>query len=482
MKMFKAAALCTMVCAFQVSGVVQLADTVDLSDPGQVMEAIGSMVTGLRAEMRAEMQALKNDTQAVEKGLRREIDWLKKDREAVENRSQARQAIAKTQAVLLEESKKDKLMLWSVVHQLSNKTNTHTTRIDHCETETSPFIQDIIRRRLQDANALCHGSGLTAMFGACCPRPRQGGGGTGSNGGHRRSLQGEGCDLPATCTATCALHFIGFFEGCQDMINALSPGDQRAFVGLFARCNEREQQDALTTMQPVEVRMYRVIIDAEAAQQAAMANSGGSSGGGSPSPPFGPVILPPGTPPPPPTPPAEGGAVTSVEEYHARCTTANILTCVPACNATTHGYELLATIDGTDTKFSCNLANLLFSWVGAAALGGFLGKNVFAFVSAVISGAAGTYVLTLTGDADVSTALTIQPGQHVIIGQDPSLAEAASWGAGGLTLSTGATLQLDGIEISGQVVVAEGAALVLKRVTFAPDGKCLDPDGAPACP
>ena len=84
-----------------------------------------------------------------------------------------------------------------------------------------------------------------------------------------------------------------------------------------------------------------------------------------------------------------------MEQYHAQCTTANILTCVPTCNSTTHGYELLATIDGTDTKFSCALANLLFSWVGAAALGGFLGQNVDAFVSAVISGAAGTYVLLL---------------------------------------------------------------------------------------
>ena len=37
------------------------------------------------------------------------------------------------------------------------------------------------------------------------------------------------------------------------------------------------------------------------------------------------------------------------------------------------GYELLATSDETDTKFRCNLANSLYSWIGAAALGGFLG-------------------------------------------------------------------------------------------------------------
>ena len=38
------------------------------------------------------------------------------------------------------------------------------------------------------------------------------------------------------------------------------------------------------------------------------------------------------------------------------------------------------------------------------ALGGFLGQNVAAFVSAVISGAAGTYVLTLVEDAVKMTA------------------------------------------------------------------------------
>ena len=88
----------------------------------------------------------------------------------------------------------------------------------------------------------------------------------------------------------------------------------------------------------VEVKMYRVTIDAEAAQQAAMANGGGS-GGGPPPPPFGPVILPPNAPPAGPPPPSEGASETGVEQYHARCTTANILTCVPVCNATTHGEK-----------------------------------------------------------------------------------------------------------------------------------------------
>ena len=133
-------------------------------------------------------------------------------------------------------------------------------------------------------------------------------------------------------------------------------------------------------------------------------------------------------------------------KYHAQCTTANILTCVPVCNATTHGYELLATIDGADTKFSCNLANLLFSWVGAAALGGYLGSNFMAFFSAVKSGAAGAYFLTLAQDAAISTYLAIQPGQNVHI--SGSSRARPSWGSGDFTV-----MQLGELTTSNVVLI-----------------------------
>ena len=145
------------------------------------------------------------------------------------------------------------------------------------------------------------------------------------------------------------------YESCPTFV------DQIAGIGgegFFASCREVEAQVAMNRMQPVEVKMYRVNINSEAAQQAAMANGGSTHGGGLT---FGPVVLAPTSPSPPPTPSGDGG-LTDVEQYNAECTTANIQTCVPTCNATTHGYELLATIDGTDTKFSCTLANLLFSW------------------------------------------------------------------------------------------------------------------------
>ena len=151
-----------------------------------------------------------------------------------------------------------------------------------------------------------------------------------------------------------------------------------------------------------------------------------------------------------------------MEQYHAQCTTANILTCVPTCNSTTHGYELLATIDGTDTKFSCALANLLFSWVGAAALGGFLGQNVDAFVSAVISGAAGTYVLLLMENADVGTDLLIQPGQNFIMNGDPGLGEQYATFDAKVLASSNSALSFRNIALTS-LIMGPGSTIYCER-------------------
>lgn len=134
--------------------------------------------------------------------------------------------------------------------------------------------------------------------------------------------------------------------------------------------------------------------------------------------------------------------------------------CIPLCEAQTHGFLLLLNIDGTDTTLTCSLSDLLHSWVGAAALGGFLGENVAAFVSAVISGAAGTYVLTMMEDADVGTDLVIQPGQNVIITGDAGLAEAPRWGSGGFTVGEMGSLSITNITVEGDIIVGNGTAIV----------------------
>ena len=329
---------------------------------------------------------------------------------------------------------------------------THLQKI--CAERSHPF-----GRQLQ-AEEQCDVTVVNSMLIVCCST-----GGDGSR--HRRQLQGGCSSFPPSCSPQCAAQFVPLYEGCPNFVGQIAGSGGEGF---YARCSEAVARLAAMLMQPVQVRMYRISVSSSseaAGNQAGMFLPGGGQTNPSTPPIIGPL---PELPPSPANGEQGGGGSADVEQFNAQCTTANILTCVPTCNATTHGYELLATIDGTDTKFSCSLANLLYSWVGSASLGGFLGQNVLAFVSAVISGAAGTYVLTLPGDVDISVHLTIQPGQYVIITGGPSLTEAPAWGSGEFSVSSGAELILKDLEVSGPIAVASGGSLQLKHVDFAPGG------------
>ena len=272
-----------------------------------------------------------------------------------------------------------------------------------------------------------------SVMRACCSRGK---------GGHRR-LQARCKKLPGTCgTMKCAAAFVGFFDDCSSVLNK---GEFRRF---YAGCKELQAQSKRMLLQPVSVQMFKVAIATKPPPSAV-----------SPGPP--PPSKPHSSPPPPPAPCLDdrsfksfGGTTckdarakpktlcryadtriacaracgqcqsssspppphaSAVQEYHAVCSSATIETCVPTCNATHHGYVLLATIDGTDTKFSCNVAHGLYSWVGAASEGGYLGVDFQAFFSAVSSGAAGNYLVTMIAAAGISTALTIRAGQIVSI-------------------------------------------------------------------
>ena len=435
-----------------------------LQNKTQVVEADN---VALRADVQAQIdmvkrdkEALQNKTQVVEAELRHEnaalradiqaqIDVVKKDKEALQNKTQV------VEAELWQE-KKDKVALWvelrdvrSALCQFSNKTKTNiqqiTVRLDHYEAESTTFAQIMEHRRTQEQSSVCGSEALENMLAMCCDS-----GGPAGNG--HRLLQ-TGCDsLPPMCSLQCSAQFISIFENCQGqpLMEGFSAEDMAQWNDFYGQCQEVQQSAAeMGVLQPVNVRMFRIMISSDAAQsQAEIFGNGGQT-----QPIIGRL---PELPPPPPA--SSGSGSAEVQEYHARCTTANILTCVPECNATHHGYELLANIDGTDTKFSCAFANMLFSWVGAAALGGFLGRNVQAFVSAVISGAAGTYVLTLTEDADVGTDLVIQPGQNVIISGDRALPQPPTWGSGGFTVGESASLSLTYMQIDAVIGVDEGAS------------------------
>ena len=89
-----------------------------------------------------------------------------------------------------------------------------------------------------------------------------------------------------------------------------------------------------------------------------------------------------------------------------------------------------------------------------------------AFISAVISGAAGAYVLTLIEDADVGTDLVVQPGQNVVISEDAGLSEAPSWGSGGFDVAQAGSLSLANVAVVGDIAVMANGTLQLHNVLW----------------
>jgi hypothetical protein len=161
--------------------------------------------------------------------------------------------------------------------------------------------------------------------------------------------------------------------------------------------------------------------------------------------------------PPSSSPPSSPSPPQTVQEYHMVCNSSSVMECVPTCNSTTHGYELLATIDGSDTKLICSLAHGLHSWTGDASLGGYIGNDFSAFFSSVVSGAAGTYVSTVSSSPGISTTLSIHPGQIVQIHGDRSLPRAPIWGSGGFTVGERASLSLSYLQIDTIIQTSHGA-------------------------
>ena len=124
-----------------------------------------------------------------------------------------------------------------------------------------------------------------------------------------RRLQAE-CTLPDTCgTVQCAGSFIPFYNDCSGLV-----GGSQEYQDFFANCQELKAQSAQMLLQPVTVQMFKVHIATNV-----MAG-------------------------PPPSPPtsSSGDSSSALQEYHAVYNDATIMSCVPACNATTHGYATTA--------------------------------------------------------------------------------------------------------------------------------------------
>ena len=265
---------------------------------------------------------------------------------------------------------------------------------------------------------------------ACCPM----------GGAHRRLSETANCALPSVCpTMSCATVFESFLTYCRSAMvdGGLNVAD---FDRFNTQCGELAAQSVSMglALQPANVQMFRVLVSTDTTAS-----------------------------PPSPSPPSPS---VPVQEYHAVCSSAAINDCVPSCNATTHGFELLATIDGTDTKFSCNVAHGLFSWMGAATEGGYLGADSTSFFSAVVSGAAGSYFVTLMTDAGIGTDLAIRPGQDVQITGDAMLLTPPYWGSGGFAVDELGKLSLQHVTLNNRITVAQGFAGLSIRGCNGPNG------------
>ncbi|MEC6987519.1 MAG: hypothetical protein VXW98_01705, partial [Actinomycetota bacterium] len=149
------------------------------------------------------------------------------------------------------------------------------------------------------------------------------------------------------------------------------------------------------------------------------------------------------------------------QQLDLECTDGSVENCVPPCNAYTHGFILLLNIGGSDSKYSCNLAHGNYSWLGAASQGGFIGSDPRAFLSSILSGAAGTYavqvevgVLLLGIDIDV----VVRPGQKVRVVASNNDGTSANWGSGTITVQDQASLELVGVRVTTRITVAQGGA------------------------
>jgi hypothetical protein len=144
--------------------------------------------------------------------------------------------------------------------------------------------------------------------------------------------------------------------------------------------------------------------------------------------------------------PASTGSSSLAHEFNLVCVNGAVGDCVPACSEALRGDLLLMNLNGEDSKYSCELHHGLHSWVGAATDGGYLGHDTYAFVSAVLSGAAGYYALSAR-QTNFTPPLIIGPGQRVhLTSEGPRLA----W-SGSIMVQDHGSLSASNIRLSGLV-------------------------------
>jgi hypothetical protein len=155
----------------------------------------------------------------------------------------------------------------------------------------------------------------------------------------------------------------------------------------------------------------------------------------------------------------EPGGTSLVQQLNLQCTDESLseAECIPDCSEQVRGYLLLLNIDGNDSKLSCELHRGLYSWVGAATDGGYIGADIATFTSSIISAAPGSFVVVLMHNAGILADLTIQRGQMAVVSGDRSLPTAPAWGSSAFVVQQDASLSLIYVSLEGAITLQPGA-------------------------
>eukprot|EP01046_Picozoa_sp_COSAG06_P056994 COSAG06_NODE_10963_length_1590_cov_1.409792_2_plen_322_part_01 len=125
---------------------------------------------------------------------------------------------------------------------------------------------------------------------------------------------------------------------------------------------------------------------------------------------------------------------------------------------------MLLNIDGDDLKYSCEVHHSIYSWLGPAGAGGYIGSDILALFSALNSAAAGLYSASVTVFDEILATVQIQGGQRVRVSGDASLAIPPAWGSGGFAVQPNGELTLSYLTIDAELIVDAGGKLVLENV------------------
>ena len=275
-----------------------------------------------------------------------------------------------------------------------------------------------------------------------CPRPS-------GEGGNRRFLQVEGAGtdcarLPSQCTPSCAPVFIAFREECQETMEEAG-FDMQEVERLHESCLEQVSVDEGSCGEQIGRRILQRV----ESSQDTVAQSGATTA----------MIIPLTI-----VTNAQTGMlevlgqtgrrslqqhVEAMQEFRCECGSGvDISRCIPVCDESIHGFELLMTVDQSDVRVSCKLHAGLFSWAGAVSEGSYFGDDTELFISTLVSGAAGRYILMLRVSPGVQTTLNVQRNQEVRISGDRALLAQPQWGSGGFIVRSGGSLALSYLHVS----------------------------------